>query len=54
MAIRGELVQQGALGACMSGTGPTVFGLFQEREEAERARAALAETYRDVWLTETL
>ena len=31
------LIQQGALGVSMSGTGPTVFGLFQSRDEAERA-----------------
>ena len=53
-AIRGELVQQGALGACMSGTGPTVFGLFRDWDQAEAAREVLGRTYRDVWLTETV
>ena len=53
-AIRNELVQQGALGACMSGTGPTVFGLFSEREHAEAARESLSQSYRTVWLTETI
>ena len=53
-AIRNELVQQGALGACMSGTGPTVFGLFRDQAQAEAAWEILSRTYRDVWLTETI
>jgi 4-diphosphocytidyl-2-C-methyl-D-erythritol kinase len=32
---------QGALGACMSGTGPSVFGIFATRAAAERAVAEL-------------
>ena len=35
--LKSGLIQQGALGVSMSGTGPTVFGLFQSRDEAERA-----------------
>lgn len=31
------LLEKGALGACMSGTGPTVFGLFDSREAAQEA-----------------
>ena len=37
-AIKTKLVEAGALGACMSGSGPTVFGLFQSREHARRAQ----------------
>ncbi len=37
-----------ALGANMSGTGPTGLGLFDCPEAAEEARAVLAENCRDI------
>lgn len=36
---------EGALGALMSGSGPTVFGLFSEREKAQRAMTVLQDRY---------
>jgi 4-diphosphocytidyl-2-C-methyl-D-erythritol kinase len=36
-----QLVQQGALGALMSGSGPTVFGLFSDPDKACNAMQAL-------------
>jgi 4-diphosphocytidyl-2-C-methyl-D-erythritol kinase len=39
--IKNGMLQHGALGAMMSGSGPTVFGLFQDRDTAEQAREAL-------------
>jgi 4-diphosphocytidyl-2-C-methyl-D-erythritol kinase len=39
--IRNGMLKHGALGAMMSGSGPTVFGLYQDRETAEQARAAI-------------
>ena len=52
--IKNELVQRGALGANMSGSGPTAFGLFDCQEAAEEARTSLAERYRDTFLCETV
>ncbi len=40
-SIKKQLVQQGALGALMSGSGPTVFGLFSDGDEADRAMQAI-------------
>jgi len=40
--IKERLIASGAGGALMSGSGPTVFGLFAERGRAERAAAAIA------------
>lgn len=40
--IKAAMLRLGALGAMMSGSGPTVFGLFRDRETAERARHAVA------------
>ena len=41
--LKTELIQQGALGACMSGTGSALFGLFSDGETARRALAALSQ-----------
>ena len=54
MDIKNALIQYGALGAAMSGTGPTVFGLFDRLEAAQEARACLAQRYRDTFLCETV
>ncbi len=40
--IKAAMLQHGALGAMMSGSGPTVFGLFQDKQTAEQARAAIS------------
>jgi len=40
--IKNHLMQCGALGALMSGSGPTVFGLFEKDEQAIAAEKALA------------
>ena len=52
--IKNSLIQHGALGASMSGTGPTVFGLFDRQQAAEDARAALAPIYRETFLVESM
>jgi 4-diphosphocytidyl-2-C-methyl-D-erythritol kinase len=39
--IKDTMLRFGAAGAMMSGSGPTVFGLYQDRETAEQARAAI-------------
>ena len=51
-SIRDAMLDGGALGACMSGTGPTVFGLFTDRDCAERTAAQLKKSYRDTFVTE--
>lgn len=43
--------QNGALGACMSGSGPTVFGIFERKEDALRAAAELQPYARDILVT---
>ena len=52
--IREVMLREGAAGARMSGSGPTVFGLFAEREQAEKAYDILVngELARQVYLTE--
>ena len=50
-AIKVALVQAGALGAAMSGSGPTVFGLFDQEVAAQDAVTLLKESYPEVFLT---
>ena len=42
--IKQALRRKGAAGASMSGSGSSVFGIFEDREEAERACRALGES----------
>ena len=53
-SIRNALIQFGALGACMSGTGPTVFGLFRDPAAAHTAWEELSASYRDTFLTQVI
>ena len=52
--IKNELIQCGALGASMSGTGPTTFGLFDDEDLARQARERLADLGGEVFLTQTV
>ena len=52
--IKNTLIQCGALGASMSGTGPTAFGLFDSESCAREARERLAEFGGEVFLTQTV
>lgn len=52
--MKAALRRAGALAAAMSGSGSTVFGLFQRRSEAVRAVSALAGQGWKVLLTESL
>lgn len=42
--IKSFMKEHGAINALMSGSGPTVFGIYQTEEEAKQAAAALKET----------
>ena len=42
-SIKERLLIRGALGALMSGSGPSVFGLFSDSHTAERAKQAIGE-----------
>lgn len=49
--IKERLLELGALNAVMSGSGPTVFGIFVKRETAQRAAAELKRTYQQTYLS---
>ncbi len=52
--IKKVMRRHGALGALMSGSGPTVYGLFAERHNAEKAKASLLPFYEDTFLAHTV
>lgn len=52
--IKSFMVSCGALGSMMSGSGPTVFGLFENVEAAISCVEKLKEKYDEVFLTETV
>ena len=53
-SIKAVMIDCGALGASMSGSGPTVFGLFDNKAAAEEACGRLSELYKNVYLSETV
>ena len=49
-AIKQWLLDQGALAASMSGSGPTVFGIFSSRQAAESAEIIAKKDWPDCWV----
>ena len=52
--IKSALLNGGALGACMSGTGPTVFGIFADEQAARMACQTLKTEYEETYLTQSV
>jgi len=51
--IKRKLLEAGAIGSLMSGSGPTVFGVFSNKEAAEIAHNAIKSDRWESFLTET-
>ena len=49
--IKNALIQGGALGSAMTGSGPTVFGIFRDEGLAGKAAETLRAQYQEVYLT---
>jgi 4-diphosphocytidyl-2-C-methyl-D-erythritol kinase len=52
-AAKERLLELGALGSMMSGSGPTVFGIFRDKQSAERAYNAVKDGMWECYLTQT-
>lgn len=52
--IKGVMIEFGALGATMTGSGSTVFGLFDNEAAAQNAFGKLKEDYEECFLAETV
>ena len=44
------MIDNNALGSMMSGSGPTVFGLFENQEDAQRGKIELLKNYKQVYI----
>ena len=54
MEIKNTLIQYGAIGANMSGTGPTAFGIFSDVYCAEKSYESLRREYTETFLVQTV
>ena len=52
--IKDRLIEEGALGALMSGSGPTVFGIAQNKEQALKIYEKLKPEYKLIWVVQTV
>lgn len=52
--IKEKMLLNGANGALMSGSGPTVFGFFDDFNKAKASQDSFSMMYKDVYLTTTL
>lgn len=50
--IKTDMLKSGALSAVMSGSGPTVYGIFNDIEKANLALKDLEQQYKDVYITQ--
>ncbi len=53
-SIKEKMISLGADGAIMSGSGPTVFGLFSDIKKAKATHDSLCQLYKDTYLTTPL
>ena len=49
-AMKDRLMELGAIGAAMSGTGSALFGIFSDLDCAIKARSAMQKKYRECYL----
>lgn len=52
--IKKQMIDCGAMGSMMSGSGPTVFGIFKTKEQAEKCKGILKENIDEVYVTKTI
>jgi 4-diphosphocytidyl-2-C-methyl-D-erythritol kinase len=52
--IKSTMLNQGALGALMTGSGPTVFGIFDNIDKAEKCFEYFKTRYEQVYLSKTI
>ena len=48
--IKNKMIKNGALGAVMSGSGPTVFGIFPDYETAKKSHDSFYHQFREVFI----
>lgn len=51
--IKEKMIKNGAVAALMSGSGPTVFGIFDDEQKAKKSADSFYKQYREVYLCKT-
>lgn len=52
--IKEKMIKNGAIGALMSGSGPTVFGIFEDEKLAKASADSFYKQYKEVYICKTL
>lgn len=52
--IKARMVSMGAINSMMSGSGPTIFGFFDDMNTAKQCAYAFKKTYKEVFITKTI
>lgn len=52
--IKEKMIKNGAIGALMSGSGPTVFGIFEDEKLAKKSADSFYKQYKEVYICKTL
>ena len=52
--IKEQMMEQGALVSMMSGSGPTVFGIFKDEDTAKKAAEFFKKEFKEVIVTKTV
>jgi len=52
--LKENMLQHGALGSLMSGSGPSVFGIFDDMLKAQRCLEDLKTSFEEVFITRTI
>lgn len=52
--IKGDMIENGALGSMMTGSGPTVFGFFEDMQKAQKCYDKLKTKYKECYITRTI
>lgn len=52
--IKEKMVKMGAMGSMMSGSGPSIFGFFDDMLKAQRCYEHFKEKYKEVFITRTI
>lgn len=53
-AVKKSLIEKGALTASLSGSGPSVFGLFEDYDDAKNAKDELEDEFENIYLCEPI
>lgn len=54
IAIKQSMIENGAIGSMMSGSGPTVFAFFDDMVKAQKCYDTMKRKYKDTYITRTI